>query len=136
RMYAGSAVCVLSWILESPARHTKYNPAPPRSLLDSAGYKVQYSGPSKRYATHSHGRCVQIHLATSTLPLSEQEGIDITADLALIGIQVIKPFNEAPTNRLFGPCTSGGILYSHNFDLALYTNYYSYPAEPDSLAYA
>ncbi|TMG36257.1 MAG: hypothetical protein E6H92_10105 [Chloroflexi bacterium] len=121
-----------SWCLDPNARRTQYNPDAARTLLDSAGYKVQDSGPCKGYRTDSHGRCVQIHLATSTLPLREQEGIDITADLALIGIQVIKPFNEAPTNRLFGPCTSGGILYSHNFDLALYTNYYSYPAEPDS----
>ena len=36
---------------------------------------------------------------------------------------------------MFGSCTSGGVIYSHNFDLAMYTNNYSYPAEPDSIAY-
>ena len=125
-----------SWCLDPNARRTQYNPDAARTLLDNAGYKVQDSGPCKGYRTDPHGRCVQLHLATSTLPLREQEGIDITADLALIGIQVIKPFIEASNDRLFGACTSGGIVYSHNFDLALYTNYYSYPAEPDSLAYA
>jgi ABC-type transport system substrate-binding protein len=78
---------------------------------------------------------VQLHLITTTLPLREEQEVVIASDLAGIGIQIIKPFANVPASRMFGSCTSGGIIYSHNFDLAMYTNNYSYPAEPDSLAY-
>jgi ABC-type transport system substrate-binding protein len=78
---------------------------------------------------------VTLHLVTSNLPLREQQEVSIAADLAAIGIQVVRPFANVPSQRMFDSCINGGIIYSHNFDLAMYTNTYSYPAEPDSLAY-
>ena len=124
-----------SWCLDPNAKQTRYDPKAANKLLDQAGYQKQTSGPCKGYRTDPQGRCVQLHLATTTLPLREEQEILIEADLAAIGVQIIRPFANVPASRMFGSCTSGGVIYSHNFDIAMYTNNYSYPAEPDSLAY-
>ena len=124
-----------AWCLDPNAKHTPYDVSAANKLLNDAGYKMQTSGPCKGFRTDPQGRCVQLHLITTTLPLREEQEVVIASDLAGIGIQVIKPFANVPASRMFGSCTSGGIIYSHNFDLAMYTNNYSYPAEPDSLAY-
>jgi peptide/nickel transport system substrate-binding protein len=123
------------WCLDPNAKHTQYDSTAANKLLDQAGYTMQPSGPCKGFRTDPQGRCVQLHLVTTTLPLREEQEVVIAADLAAIGIQIIKPFANVPSNRMFGSCSSGGVIYSHNFDLAMYTNNYSYPAEPDSLAY-
>ena len=122
-----------AWCLDPNARHTQYDQPAANKLLNDAGYKV--SDACKGFRADPQGRCVQLHLVTTTLPLREQQEVAIAADLAAVGIQVIKPFANQPASRMFGTCTSGGVIYSHNFDLAMYTNNYSYPAEPDSLAY-
>jgi len=124
-----------AWCLDPTAKHTQYDPAAANKLLDDAGYKMQTSGPCKQFRADPEGRCVTLHLITTTLPLREEQEVVIASDLASIGIQIIKPFANVPASRMFGSCTSGGVIYSHNFDLAMYTNNYSYPAEPDSLAY-
>ena len=124
-----------AWCLDPNAKHTPYDVAAANKLLNDAGYKLQTSGSCKGFRTDPQGRCVQLHLITTTLPLREEQEVVIASDLAGIGIQIIKPFANVPASRMFGSCTSGGIIYSHNFDLAMYTNNYSYPAEPDSLGY-
>ena len=124
-----------AWCLDPNAKHTQYDQPAANKLLNDAGYKLQDSGPCKGFRTDPQGRCVQLHLITTTLPLREEQEIVIASDLAAIGIQVIKPFANVPALRMFASCTNGGVIYSHNFDLAMYTSNYSYPAEPDSLAY-
>ncbi|HVH65874.1 MAG TPA: peptide ABC transporter substrate-binding protein [Candidatus Acidoferrum sp.] len=124
-----------SWCLDPNAKHTLYDPAAANRMLDQAGYTMQTSGPCKGFRTDPQGRCVALHLITTTLPLREEQEVVIASNLADIGVQVIRPFANVPASRMFGSCTSGGVIYSHNFDLAMYTNNYSYPAEPDSLAY-
>ena len=124
-----------AWCLDPNAKHTQYDQKAANDLLNNAGYKLQDSGPCKGFRTDPQGRCVQLHLITTTLPLREEQEVVIASDLAGIGIQIIKPFGNVPASRMFGSCTSGGVIYSHNYDLAMYTNNYSYPAEPDSLAY-
>ena len=125
-----------AWCLDPNAKHSALDTVAANKLLNDAGYKLQDSGPCKGFRTDPQGRCVQLHLVTTTLPLREQQQVQIAADLASIGIQIIKPFSyNVPSSRMFGSCTAGGVIYSHNFDLAMYTTNYSYPAEPDSLAY-
>ena len=125
-----------AWCLDPNARHTQYDQPAAIKLLNDAGYKLQDSGPCKGFRTDPQGRCVQLHLVTTTLPLREQQEVGIAADLAAVGIQVIYSRTaNVPASRMFAACTSGGVIYSHNFDLAMYTSNYSYPAEPDSLAY-
>jgi peptide/nickel transport system substrate-binding protein len=124
-----------AWCLDPNAKHTQYDTVAANKLLDDAGYKMQTSGPCKGFRTDPQGRCVTLHLITTTLPLREEQEVVIAADLAGIGVNIIRPFANVPASRMFGSCTSGGVIYSHNFDLAMYTNNYSYPAEPDSLAY-
>jgi peptide/nickel transport system substrate-binding protein len=124
-----------AWCLDPNARHTQYDQPAAIKLLNDAGYKVQDSGPCKGFRTDPQGRCVLLHMISTTLPLREQQEVSIAADLAAIGIQVIYRNANVPASRMFGSCTNGGVIYSHNFDLAMYTNNYSFPAEPDSLAY-
>src|ERR1700726_5352693 len=124
-----------AWCLDPNAKHTQYDQPAANKLLNDAGYKLQDSGTCKGFRTDPQGRCVQLHLITTTLPLREEQEVVIASDLAAIGIQVIKPFANVPALRMFASCTNGGVIYSHNFDLAMYTSNYSYPAEPDSLAY-
>ena len=126
-----------AWCLDPNAKHSQYDPAAANKLLNDAGYKLQDSGTCKGFRTDPQGRCVLLRLVTTTLPLRLEQQVVITADLANIGIQIITPFTyNVPSTRMFGSCTGGGVIYSHNFDLAMYTNKYSYPAEPDSLAYS
>ncbi len=124
-----------AWCLDPKAVRTKYDPTAANQLLDRAGYQLQTSGPCKGYRTDPQGRCVTLHIVTTSLALREEQEVSIASDLALIGIQVARPFDRVSSDQMFGSCTTGGIIYSHNFDLAMYTNNYSYPAEPDSLAY-
>jgi peptide/nickel transport system substrate-binding protein len=124
-----------AWCLDPNAKHTQYDTTAANKLLDAAGYKLQDSGPCKGFRTDPQGRCVTLHLITTTLALREEQAIVIADNLANIGIQIVKPIATVPASRMFGSCTSGGVIYSHNFDLAMYTNNYAYPAEPDSLAY-
>jgi len=124
-----------AWCLDPNAKHTQSDTVAANKLLNDAGYKLQDSGPCKGFRTDPQGRCVQLHLITTTLPLRAEQQIVIASDLASIGIQIIQPFANVPASRMFGSCTGGGVIYSHNFDLAMYTTNYSFPAEPDSLAY-
>ena len=124
-----------AWCQDPNAKRTRYDPAGANKLLNDAGYQMQDSGACKGFRNDPQGRCVTLHLASTTLPLREQQEVQVAADLAAIGIQVLRPFANVPATRMFGSCTSGGVIYSHNFDLAMYTNNYSFPAEPDSLAY-
>jgi peptide/nickel transport system substrate-binding protein len=134
---ADAWMCIGSgaWCLDPQGPRTTYDVDGANSLLDQAGYKLQTDGPCKGYRADSQGRCLQLHIASTSLPLREEEEVVIAADLARIGVQVIRPFDNVPAGRLFGSCVSGGLIYSHSFDLALYTSSYSYPAEPDSLAF-
>jgi peptide/nickel transport system substrate-binding protein len=124
-----------SWCLDPNAKHTGYDPVAANKLLDQAGYTMQTTGPCRGFRTDPQGRCVQLHLVTTTLPLREAQEVFIAADLAAVGIDIIQPFVNVPSSRMFAACSNGGVIYSHNFDLAMYTNNYGYPAEPDSLAY-
>jgi peptide/nickel transport system substrate-binding protein len=125
-----------AWCLDPNARHTPYNPEAAKKLLDDAGYKVQTEGPCKNFRTDPRNRCVQLRLISTTLALREAQEVYIASDLAAINLEVLKPFNNVTSTRLFGSCKNGGIIYSHIFDMAMYTNNYASPAEPDSLAYS
>src|SRR6202171_2441617 len=111
-----------AWCLDPNARHTPYDVAAANKLLNDAGYKLQTSGSCKGFRTDPQGRCVQLHLITTTLPLREEQEVVIASDLAGIGIQIIKPFANVPASRMFGSCTSGGIIYSHKLHPPIDTN--------------
>ena len=124
-----------TWCLDPSARQTPYDQAGARRLLDDAGYKLRTDGPCRGYRTDPQGRCVQLHITTTSLPLREEQESMIAADLARVGIQLIKPLLIVPQSKMFGACNAGGIIYSHDFDIAMYTNNYGAPAEPDTMAY-
>src|SRR5207244_6855742 len=112
-----------AWCLDPNAKHTPYDVSAANKLLNDAGYKMQTSGPCKGFRTDPQGRCVQLHLITTTLPLREEQEVVIASDLAGIGIQIIKPFPNVPASRTLGSRTSRRIIYSHHFDPAIYTEH-------------
>jgi len=70
-------------------------------------------------------------VTTSGNALREQQEVVIASNLKGIGIEIKQPFQNPRSGKLFGAYASGGVLYNHTFDLAMYTNTVS-GGEPDS----
>ncbi len=128
-----------AWCQDPSATHTKYDPAAAQKLLDNAGYKTDNSKCGSGFRSSpagapTNGKCLEIKLVTTSgNALREQQEVVIASDLKLIGIKVTQPFNNPRAGKLFGSYANGGTLYTHVFDLAMYTNTYSTPAEPDAM---
>ena len=89
-----------SWCLDPNAKHTQYDPKGANKILNDAGYKLQTAGPCKGYRTDPQGRCVSLHLISTTLPLREEQEILVESDLAAIGTAT--RFGEMVTVLQFG----------------------------------
>jgi peptide/nickel transport system substrate-binding protein len=119
------------WAKDPNLKTTQYDPNKAKALLDSAGYTV--TDKCKPYRQYKDGSCIALHMATTTgNALRGEQEVLIESNLKGVGIQVLEPFNNVKAGKLFGACTDGGVLYSHAFDMALYTNTLSYPGELDS----
>jgi peptide/nickel transport system substrate-binding protein len=127
-----------AWCQDPNGKHTAYDPKAAMTLLDSAGYKVDKtkcgagfrSSPS---AAPTNGKCLEVKLITTAgNALREQQEVVIASDLKLVGIKITQPFNNPRAGSLFGGYADGGLLYTHKFDVAQYTNTYSSPSEPDA----
>ena len=122
-----------AWCADPSVPQTKFDVAGAQKLLDDAGYKVATSGPDKGWRIFKDGTRISLTLQTTAgNALREQQEVVIASDLKTIGIQIQTPFNNPPASKLFGAFSSGGVLYNHTFDMAMYTNTFSSPAEPDS----
>ena len=119
------------WCADPSVPKTKFDPNAANKLLDEAGYKKITSGPDKGYRQFKDGSTIALNIGTTTLPLREQQAVQIQSDLQTVGIKINSPFQIYPAGKFFGAYASGGIIYHHNFDLAMYTNTYGSPAEPD-----
>jgi len=120
------------WCSDPSVPTTKYDPNKANQDLDAAGFKKQTSGADKGFRAFSDGSTIAINIGTTNLPLRSQQAVQIQSDLQTIGIKIISPFQIYPAGKFFGAYASGGIIYHHNFDLAMYTNTYGSPAEPDA----
>ncbi len=131
-----------AWCQDSSAKTTRYSVEQAKKLLDDGGYKVPDPKTQKAlsdkcgkgFRANSAGDCLELSLVTTAgIPLREQQQVVIASDLQLIGIRVKQPFNYNPrTGKFFGAYQNQGTLYTHQFDMAMYTNAYVTPAEPDS----
>lgn len=112
---------------------TAYDPTGANNLLDKDGYKKapQCNGGLGR--AFSDGSCITLTIGTTSGNTS-REAVEplVEADLAAIGIKVSEPYNNAKSGVFFGSFSDGGTLYTHNFDMGMYTNTLSAPAEPDA----
>ena len=109
---------------------TQYSVSQAQADLDAAGYKVSSSCPNNGRADSS-GKCITLNfVTTSGNPARAQAQVAIAQDLAKVGIAVNQ--SQITAGKLFGNFSDGGVLYTHQFDLAMYTNTLSAPGEPDS----
>lgn len=124
------------YIRNPNVKTTAYDPAKAKADLDAAGYKLSPNCGGGQFRADKNGNCINIHIVTTKGNVVRQHELDqIQSDLQAVGIQVTQ---EQPqkAGTLFGAYADGGTLYTHNFDLAVYTNTLSAPAEPDGIATA
>src|SRR5579884_740058 len=112
---------------------TKYDPTAANALLDSAGYKLSPSCDGGKTRAFKDGSCIDLDIATTAgNAIREDAEPLIASDLQAIGIHVNTPYKNVTAGKLFGSFADGGVLYNHTFDMAMYTNTLSSPAEPDN----
>ena len=116
---------------------TTYNKAGANSLLDGAGFTRSAScgtaPDGQSYRKFSDGSCIKVRIGTtSNNPSRVATESLVQADLQALGIQVDTPFENSKPGHFFGSFADGGTLYTHNFDLGMYTNTLSSPAEADT----
>jgi peptide/nickel transport system substrate-binding protein len=110
---------------------TAYNVSKAQSDLGAAGYNVSPSCHGGLGRADSSGNCLDFgFVTTSGNPARAAAQVAIQQDLQAVGIYTNLSTIKAGT--LFGSFSDGGILYTHQFDLAMYTNTMSSPAEVDS----
>jgi len=115
------------WCNDPSVPKTKYDPEAAKKALDDAGYKKGSDG----IRTFKDGSKISLSLkTTSGNALREQQEVVIASNLKAVGIEIKQPFQNPRSGQLFGAYASGGVLYNHTFDLAMYTNTVS-GGEPD-----
>jgi len=112
---------------------TKYDPAAANSMLDNAGFKLSSKCDGGKTRAFSDGSCIDLDIATTAGNAARESAEPLIAsDLQAIGIHVNTPYKNVTAGKLFGSFADGGVLYTHQFDMAMYTNTLSSPAEPDN----
>ncbi|HEY2705617.1 MAG TPA: peptide ABC transporter substrate-binding protein [Candidatus Dormibacteraeota bacterium] len=110
---------------------TGYDPAGAIKILEDAGYKLNPSCHGGLGRADSSGRCMDLSFVTTSGNTARQNAqIAVQADLQKVGIYT--NLSDVKSGKLFGNFADGGLLYTHQFQLAMYTNTMSSPAEPDS----
>jgi peptide/nickel transport system substrate-binding protein len=127
-IYLGS-----EFIKDSSIPTTAYNPGAANAALDAAGYKVAPNCDGGKTRAFKDGSCINLDIATTSGNTAREDAEPLIAsDLQAIGIHVNTPYKNVTSGKLFGSFADGGVLYTHTFDMAMYTNTLSSPAEPDS----
>jgi peptide/nickel transport system substrate-binding protein len=116
---------------------TQYDKAGANKLLDDAGYTRSAScgnaPDGQPFRKFKDGSCIKVRIGTTTgNPSREATEVLVANDLNAIGINVSTPYQNEKAGAFFGTFADNGPLYTHNFDLGMYTNTLSSPAEPDS----
>ena len=108
---------------------TPYNPAKAMSDLDAAGYKIGancHDIPNQR--ADPSGTCLSFDFALALGGrVRAEETTAVQTDLAAVGIATTISTNH----HLFSGFDERGVLYRHEFDLAINSNTMSAPGEPD-----
>ncbi|MFN2569571.1 MAG: peptide ABC transporter substrate-binding protein [Candidatus Dormibacteria bacterium] len=112
---------------------TVHDPAAAARILDEAGYALSPSCDGGRTRAFSDGSCISVNLGTTTDDPSRLIAESLVAgDLAAIGIRVVQPFTpNVPSATFFDTVANGGPLYSHAYDVGMYTSKLVSPGEPD-----
>jgi peptide/nickel transport system substrate-binding protein len=98
---------------------TGYDPAAARRILDGAGYAVSPSCHGGRGRAAPSGACLDLELVTTSGNAARQQAqVAVQAYLEQVGI--FTTLSTITAGRLFGSYADGGVLYRHQFDLAMY----------------
>lgn len=98
---------------------TGYDPAAARRILDGAGYRLSDGCHGGRGRADPEGHCIDLDfVTTSGNPARQQAQIAIQSDLEKVGI--FTTLSTVRAGRLFGSFGDGSLLYTHQFDLAMY----------------
>jgi peptide/nickel transport system substrate-binding protein len=116
---------------------TPYDPQGAGKLLDNAGFKMDAKNCTINdtvYRSDPNGNCMSVNLGTTNNnPSRVATESEVEKYLAAIGIRVFEPFvPNKPAGDFFDSFQNRGPLYTHQFDMAMYTNTVSAPAEPDA----
>jgi peptide/nickel transport system substrate-binding protein len=115
------------------AGHTNYDVAGANKLLDDAGYAKSSKCDGGATRAFKDGTCINLDLGTTAgNKVRENAEPLIQTDLAAIGIHVNTPYKNSKSGKFFGSFSDGGVLYTHTFDMGMYTNTDSTPAEADT----
>src|SRR5262249_8508851 len=99
--------------------------------LDAAGYKISPSCHGGQGRADSSGKCVDLDfVTTANNPARAQAQAAIQQDLQKVGI--FTNVSTVKAGTLFGSFSDGGVLSTHKFDLAMYTNTLGAPGEVDT----
>jgi peptide/nickel transport system substrate-binding protein len=111
---------------------TAYDLAGAKKLLDDAGYKLGnpncHTGLGR---ADSSGRCMDLSFVTTSGNTARHNAL-IAIQSMLQAVGIFTNLSEVKAGKLFGNFADGGILYTHQYQMAMYTNTLSTPAEPDS----
>lgn len=131
-MYLGT-----EWIDDPSIPTTAYDPEAAKKALDAAGYTMDPNDCTVNgtvYRKFKDGTCIAVNIGT-TSNNSGRVAVEREVEkyLGAIGIRVLEPFSpNKPAGDFFDSFSNHGPLYTHQFDMAMYTNTVSSPAEPDS----
>jgi ABC-type transport system substrate-binding protein len=107
---------------------TEYDPAAARRILDGAGYRLSDACHGGRGRADPRGRCIDLDfVTTSGNPARQQAQIAVQSSLEQVGI--FTTLSTVKAGRLFGSFADGSVLYTHQYDLAMYAQTGS--SEPD-----
>jgi peptide/nickel transport system substrate-binding protein len=110
---------------------TGYDPAAAIKLLEDAGYKLNPNCHGGLGRADAAGHCMDLNFVTTSGNTARQNAqIAVQSDLQKVGIYT--NLSDVKAGKLFGNFSDGGVLYTHQFEMAMYTNTLSSPAEPDS----
>jgi ABC-type transport system substrate-binding protein len=99
---------------------TGYDPAAADRLLDAAGYRLSPACHGGLGRADGSGRCMDLRLVTTSGNESRaQTQLAVQADLERLGI--FTQLSTVKAARLVGGFSDGGLLSTHDFQMAMYT---------------
>lgn len=110
---------------------TAFDPARAAADLDAAGYRLSPNCHNGKGRAALTGACIDLALVTTTGdPARSGTQVAVETDLAQAGI--FTTVSQAPPAKMFGGFADGGVLYTHQFDLAIYSQVQTIPTDADS----
>ena len=110
---------------------TGFDVAKANAGLDAAGYMRSANCHAGKGRAALTGACIDLGLVTTSGdPARSGAAVTVQSELQQIGI--FTTITEVSAAKMFGGFADGGVLYTHHFDLAMYSQTMTAPPDPDS----